>query len=256
MRPPPEPLTRTSGSYALRIPSEPRSERISVGARFPVHALKFNFILFILSLSLPYTTSRQLNTKQPTDPPTTDSHSQFDLASDARSNANVFPRSSPRFPLPYSTFSFHIFLFVLRLCQPTQSPPHGIRTPPFTSSLISFFYTNRFLFLSPVRHMQGRVVPSHQYPRHRHSTYNTCIYIYPLARRGHGDLITNLYVPVSRHPSPWNSRLHCRCLFSSSLPSYFPLCLGRHLHSCGHDLIYSTDFRSGMPSRVIIIEDV
>ena len=52
MRPPPEPLTRTSGSYAP-VGVTPGTDQRR-GARFPVHALKFKFILFILSLSLPY----------------------------------------------------------------------------------------------------------------------------------------------------------------------------------------------------------
>jgi hypothetical protein len=46
-----------------------------------------------------------------------------------------------------------------------------------------------------VRPVRGRVplLPLHQYPRHRHSTYNACITTCPPARRGgHDVLIRNL----------------------------------------------------------------
>jgi hypothetical protein len=174
-RPPPEPLDydRTSG----RIPSEPRSERIvRIGALAYTRSTKVQLHYFHFS--------------------------PHHLASGQNQTTHCLPdyRHKPkceRLPIPFllapipSLFHWHPlplpFTSLLSDIVNQHNRHHTAVVLLFLHLvLVSLFHTNKFPLTSPVFPARGRVplLPLHRYPRHRHSTYNACIYTCPSARRG------------------------------------------------------------------------
>jgi hypothetical protein len=127
--------------------------------------------------------------------------------------SHSFPLPSPLFSLPY------LFLSPLPLRSRTSSTNTAATTrqsfvPLLRLVLVSLFHINKFLLISPVRPVRGRVplLPLHRYLRHRHSTYNTSI----------------LYLPSCSSRKAWRSNQKFAVLFSIS-----PVCSRLDIRLCG-----------------------